>query len=278
VTYHPIRDAAVLRVTLKHLAEAERLTSQGVVDLFNAARAKGDNLSISRATLDRFVRGEDITKIRELRVIYDLLRTHPAYGAYFPAAQPEEESNDLVSLLGRFLAPGDDSGGPAPDGLSGRFLMMRRDNDTVALPDGLRVSTLTLAAAGGGVSIEERQSYRPPDFDIRFEQTDQGWLFTHAGALYFLMKESGGSAVKFGVITQMLPEPGRDQPVQYFQGFITVVSRRGVFPRTRFTARRMEEEAPSVVSGVKRLTEVDDPRAADYLRLDRLPGADALTG
>lgn len=284
--YDPIRDAADFRGTLKRLAEVEHLTSQAIIDLFNKQRVRGDNLSISRATLDRFVQGEEITKIRELRVIHELLRTHPTYRAYFGTApEPEGEretdaAGSLAQLFGAWFAP--DS--IAPDGatmpgmlaaLPGQYVMMRRDHDPITVENGVRVSMLTLGAELGGLRIEENQSYRTPDYDMPFEQTDRGYLFSHGQYIYFLMKETGGTAVKFGVIQLVLPELDRGVPAQYFQGHIMVVSRRGVFPRTRFAARRFSANQHPVSSGICRLTEIADPRAIDFLRPDYTDGGAA---
>ena len=278
--YDPIRDAGDFRLTLRRLADIEHLTSQSIIDLFNRQRGRGDTLSISRATLDRFVQGEDITKIRELRVIHDILRTHPAYGAYFGTEPPAPCCPETVArALGTFLAPGGRGAALLDDArvaLPGQFVLMRRDHDPISLENGVRVSSLSLADEAEGVAIRETQSYRTPDYDMPFEQTDHGWLFSHGAVLYFLMKEIGGTCVKFGVIEQLLPELDRRQPVQYFQGHLMVVSRRGVFPRTRFAARRYGANQHPVTSGILRLSEIGDARAADHLRRDYAEGAAAL--
>ena len=279
MAYDPIRDAAAFRATLRRLADVEHLTSQAVIDLFNQQRVRGDNLSISRATLDRFVQGEDITRIRELRLIHDMLREHATYGAYFatPALSPFP---DPRGGAGGFLLP---DAGTRDDlrhadmvaGLPGRFVMMRRDHDPITVENGVRFSSLTLEVEKESIAIEERQSYRTPDYDVPFEQTDRGYLFTHGGHICFLMKEVCGTCVKFGVIEQILPELDRRQPVQYFQGHLMVVSRRGVFPRTRFAARRFAANQHPVTSGIVRLAEIDDSRALEHLRRDYAEGAAA---
>ena len=284
MSYDPIRDASAFRTTLKRLAEIEHLTSQAIIDLFAAQRNRGDNLSISRATLDRFVQGEDITRIRELRVIHEILRIHPTYGTYFEQAIPEAARAAPVPLLARTLAEFLLPGGSGRDGvqlddmtasLPGQYVMMRRDHDAIAVESGVRVSSLLLQAAEGTVVIEETQSYRTPDYEVPFEQTDRGYVFTHNRYIYFLMKEVGGAAVKFGVIDLVLPELDRRQPVQYFQGYLMVVSRRGVFPRTRFAARRYSPNQHPMTSGIVRLSEIVDSRAMEHLRQDYVEGAAA---
>ncbi len=282
MNYDPIRDAPDFRGTLKKLADIEHLTSQAIIDLFTAHRTRGDNLSISRATLERFIQGEDITKIRELRVIHDLLRANPLYRRYFESVTPDAgDFTTLARLFGAFLAPDTtDSDDIRPEdmraSLPGEFVMMRRDHDPISLEQGVRISALTLSGANTGVAIEEVQSYRTPDYDMPFEQTDRGYLFSHGRRLYFLMKELGGTCVKFGVIEQTLPEIERRQPVQYLQGHLMVVSRRGVFPRTRFAARRYSPNQHPIKSGIVRLTDLGDPRAIGHLRLDYLEGNAAL--
>ena len=82
------------------------------------------------------------------------------------------------------------------------------------------------------------------------------------------MKEIGGTAVKFGVIEQTMPDLDRAQPIQYFQGHITVVSRRGVFPAARFAARRYSPNQHPVTSGIVSLPALADPRAAEFLKGD----------
>ena len=273
--YDPIRDAPRFCATLKRLAEVEHLTSQAIIHLFNKQRTRGDHLSISRATLDRFIQGEDITKIHELRVIHDILRIHPAYGAYFEtdAPAPTNGADKFAQALAAFFAPGDAAGDDVrPEdmraALPGQSVLMRRDHDSISLDKGVRVSSLLLTAEAGGVTIQESQSYRTPDYEMPFEQTDRGYLFAHGRNVYFLMKEVGGSAVKFGVIEQALPELDRRQPVQYFQGHVMVVSRRGVFPRTRFAARRYSPNQHPVTSGIVPPGEIADPRAVEHPRLD----------
>ena len=280
--YDPIRDAPGFRITLRRLAEVEHVTSQAIIDLFSQNRAPGDHLSISRATLDRFIQGEDITKIRELRFIHDTLRSHPTYGAYFaPDAPPPAAPAPPMPELGSFFDPADSGvGGPRAEdllvALPGQFVLMRRDHDEITVEKGVRISLLSLTAGAGGVAIEETQSHRTPDYDMPFEQTDRGHVFTHGAHIYFLMKEVGGTCVKFGVIEQTLPEPDRRQPVQYFQGHVMVVSRRGVFPRTRFAARRYSPNQHPVTSGILRLSEIGDNRAAEHLRRDYVEGGAAL--
>lgn len=278
--YDPIRDAGEFRLTLRRLADIEHLTSQSIIDLFNRQRARGDNLSISRATLDRFIQGEDITKIRELRVIHDILRTHPAYGAYFgPDFLPSPCPEALARALGTFFTPNGQDNALLDDArvaLPGQFVLMRRDHDPISLENGVRVSSLSLDDEVEGLAMRETQSHRTPDYDMPFEQMDRGWLFSHGATLYFLMKEVGGTCVKFGVIEQLLPELDRRQPVQYFQGYVMVVSRRGVFPRTRFAARRYSANQHPVTSGILRLSEIGDARAVEYLRRDYVQGAAAL--
>ncbi len=289
MAYDPIGDAAAFRAALKKLVEIERLTSQGIIDLFTRQRTRGDGLSISRATLDRFIQGEDITKIRELRVIHDLLRGHAIYGVYFEAASSmvnprpglsggEAEPDSLATMFGAFLIPAGADEARREDmltSLPGQFVLMRRDHDPITVDHGVRVSSLSLSAAADGVAIQETQSYRTPDYEMPFEQTDEGYLFAHGRHVYFLMKEIGGSAVKFGVIEQTLPEIERRQPVQYFQGHMMVVSRRGVFPRTRFAARRYSPNQHPVTSGIVGLAEIADSRAIEHLRLDYAEGGAA---
>jgi len=280
MAYDPIRDAAGFRATLKRLADVEHLTSQAIVDLFNARRVRGETMSISRATLDRFVGGEDITRIRELRVIHDLLRSEPAYRSYFEEPAPVTGAADATSFVrafGAFLAPDGQNGDSVRisdmvTSLPGQFVLMRLDHDPISVEQGVRISSVILTTADGGVAIEELQSYRTPDYDMPFEQTDKGFLFTHGPRIFFLMKELGGTAVKFGVIEQTLPEIERRQPVQYFQGYLMVVSRRGVFPRTRFAARRFSPNQHPMTSGILRLAEIADPRAVEHLRLDYAEG------
>lgn len=274
--YDPIRDAPAFRATLKRLADVEHLTSQAIVDLLQRQRTRGDNLSISRATLDRFVHGEDITKIRELRAIHDILSAHPAYRAYFvPAAPPDPpDAGGLAAAIAGF-DPRDGVTACMTAALPGLYVLMRRDHDKVTVDQGVRVSTLSLEARGGGIAIQETQSYRTPDDGVPFEQTDRGHIFAHGPNVYFLMKEIGGTAVKFGVIEMTLPEIDRSQTVQYFQGHIMVVSRRGVFPRTRFAARRYTPSQKPIVSGIVPLSEIADPRAAGHLRLDYEEGGAA---
>lgn len=284
--YDPIRDASAFRTTLKRLAEIEHLTSQAIIDLFTAQRSRGDNLSISRATLDRFAQGEDITRIRELRVIHEMLWVHPTYGTYFEQAVPEAAQAApmpeqlLARTLAEFLLPAGSGRGSAQlddmtASLPGRFVMMRRDHDPITVESGVRVSSLSLEAAEGTIVIEETQSYRTQDYEVPFEQTDRGYVFTHDRYIYFLMKEIGGAAVKFGVIDLVLPELDRRQPVQYFQGYMMVVSRRGVFPRTRFAARRYSPNQHPMTSGIVRLSEIADSRAMEHLRQDYVEGAAA---
>jgi hypothetical protein len=74
--YGPVRDAPCFPTRLKRRAEVERLTNQVITHPFNEPRTRGDRLSISRASLDRFIHGEDTTKTRDLRVIHDTLRAH----------------------------------------------------------------------------------------------------------------------------------------------------------------------------------------------------------
>ena len=155
--------------------------------------------------------------------------------------------------------------------LPGKFVLMRRDHDRVTLENGVRVSCLDIEAADGGLVLEETQSYRTPDGAMPFEQPDRGYLFAHGPLTYFLSKEIGGTAVKFGVIELTLPEAERRLPVQYFQGYIMVASRRGVFPRTRFAARRQSSGQPAIPSGIVRLDDIADPRATEHLRLDFAP-------
>ena len=281
--YDPIRDAPGFRITLRQLSDVERLTSQAIVDLFNKQRARGDNLSISRATLDRFVQGEDVTKIRELRAIYQLLHAHPAYARYFvsaetvpPPAPPPAADRPFAHALGAMFAAADGTDARARTedmriALPGKFVLMRRDHDRVTLENGVRVSCLDIEAADDGVVLEESQSYLTPDDGMPFEQTDRGYLFAHGPLTYFLLKEIGGTAVKFGVIELTLPEAERRLPVQYFQGYIVVASRRGVFPRTRFAARRQPGGQPAIPSGIVRLDDIADPRATEHLRLDFAP-------
>lgn len=276
--YDPIRDAPGFRTTLRCLADIEHLTSQAIVDLFTRQRTPGDNLSISRATLDRFIQGEDITKIRELRAIHDILSHHPAYGRYFnpQPAQAAEEQRTAEGLARLFLcdAPTPASGQMCA-ALPGRYVLMRRDHDLITVDQGVRVSSLLLDATDGAIAIEETQSYRTPDYDVPFEQIDRGYIFFHSPNIYFLMKEIGGTAVKFGVIDQTLPELDRSQPVQYFQGHLMVVSRRGVFPRTRFAARRYRADQHPMTSGIVSLADIADLRAADHLRQDYMDGGAA---
>lgn len=286
--YDPIRDAPGFRITLRRLAVIERLTSQAIVDLFGRNRARGDQMSISRATLDRFIQGEDITKIRELRIIHDILRSHATYGTYFEPEAPSLASAAAPAAfaMAGFLAAADaEAGDPGAGGarfgdllaaLPGQFVMMRRDHDEITVEKGVRISLLSLDIEAGGVVIQETQSYRTPDYDMPFEQTDRGQVFTHGAGVYFLMKEIGGTCVKFGFIEQTLPELERRQPVQYFQGHLMVVSRRGVFPRTRFAARRYSPNQHPLTSGILRLGEIGDSRAIEYLRRDYVEGGAAL--
>ena len=277
--YDPIRDAPCFRIALRKLSDIERLTSQAIVDLFNQQRSRGDNLSISRATLDRFVQGEDVTKIRELRAIHHLLRAHPAYARYFASTDPAPPSSadrPFAQALGEMfaVADGTDARARMEDmriALPGKFVLMRRDHDRVTLENGVRVSCLDIEAADGGVVLEESQSYLTPDDGMPFEQTDRGYLFAHGPLTYFLLKEIGGTAVKFGVIELTLPDTERRLPVQYFQGYIMVASRRAVFPRTRFAARRQPSGQPTTPSGIVRLDDIADPRATEHLRLDFAP-------
>jgi hypothetical protein len=278
--YDPIRDAPGFRLALKRLAEVERLTSQAIVDLFNKQRARGDTLSISRATLDRFVAGEDTTKIRELRVIHTLLLANPAYCRYFETSAPPPPASPAGDLAAGCLFPDWSDGDMARTGdmlaaLPGEFVLMRRDHDPISVEQGVRVSMLSLVETGIGIAIRENQNYRTPDDEMAFEQTDRGHVFSHGQKLYFLMKEDGGTAVKFGVIEQTLPEIERRQPVQYFQGHVMVVSRRGVFPRTRFAARRFSPNQHPATSGIVRLAEIADARAVEHLRLDYIDGSAA---
>jgi hypothetical protein len=279
--YDPIRDAPGFRDALKKLAEVEHLTSQAIIDLFNRNRVRGDNMSISRATLDRFIQGEDITRIRELRAIHDLLRAQPAWQAYFDQEPPAPKDQDIgafARMFGAFLAPEsrtceDVCREDMRAALPGQFVMMRRDHDRISVEQGVRVSLLTLSISEGGIAVRETQSYRTLDYDVPFEQTDQGYMFTHGGRMYFLMKEDGGTAVKFGVIDLAMPEIERRGPVQYLQGHVLVVSRRGVFPRARFAARRFSPNQHPMTSGIVPLTELVDPRAIAHLRLDFTDGS-----
>ena len=236
--YDPIRDAPNFRETLRQLARTERLTSQTIVDLFNRQRTRGDNLAISRATLDRFTRGEHITKIRELRAIHDMLRATPAYAAYFAPTpfEPDTPSQGFGQALGAMFAAGTDTGAKRRmddmrAAMPGKYTFMRRDHDRVSLENGVRVSSFWIEEAEGGLTARESQSHRTPDGDMPFEQIDHGYLFVHGPSIYFLTKEIGGTAVKFGAIEMTLPETDRRQPVQYFQGYLLVSSRRGIFPR-----------------------------------------------
>ena len=280
--YDPIKDAPAFRATLKKLTEIERLTSQAVVDMLIKARTPGTHMSISRATLDRFVAGEDITKIRELRAIHDLLRAHTAYGAYFAPTPAPAPGGGAPGNPDPFLASADPGAGATGvdvinAGFVGRFVMIRRDHDQLAGDDGVRVSTLDFEERDGGVGIEETQAYRTPDYEVPFEQTDRGQVFAHGPYCYFMMREVGGTCVKFGVIEQTLPELDRRQPVQYFQGHIMVVSRRGIFPRTRFAARRYGPNQHPVTSGVMRLGDIADQRALGHIRQDYVPGGMTAT-
>jgi hypothetical protein len=272
MAYDPIVDAERFRKALQKLAESEGLSALKIIEMYNRERPAGNDMAMSVATLQRFINGDNVRLIAQLRFIYNMLFRMTDYRPYLE--KDAGEVVDLPSALAAFFAP---QGNVPPrystdvvrKCLPGEYVMVRRDFNETAEADDVRASTVTIEAADNGVVIEERQDFQQP-LDARgYRQRDSGYLFPYADYVYFLMKEAGdpATAVKLGVISFAMPDFG-DGQADYFAGHVFVSSRRGIFPLARFACRRYAPELHPQKSSILKLADLQDIRALNHIKPD----------
>lgn len=125
------------------------------------------------------------------------------------------------------------------------------------------VSLLSVSKASGGYLMTEAQDFPQTGSSVRFQQNDRGCLIALGYYLYFLTKEREGTAVKLGLIENLLADASVT-PIDWFRGILYASSHLAVYPPAKFFCRRINDPA-TFVAGPIDLSQVPDPDVREYL-------------
>lgn len=218
---------------------------------------------ISRSTVVRFLQRKPTRHPDEFTRMWEVLSSHPTYKRYFP--KMVEAALDVLtfaSAMGQFFS--DDKVADTFDKASigtifaDNYVLYRGNWAPHHTRGHLRVSRLEILARQGGVVVTEVQDFTKQD--PPFSQTDTGAMFSYGPHAYFMLKESGGSMVKLGVISKVFPSADRRMRAEWFQGWLFGAGAAGIFQGVKFFCRRYKATVRQKF-GVMELEDVDDEEA-----------------
>jgi hypothetical protein len=265
--YRNDRDAETLRETLRAIKDA-KVGSKALLKQFHSqCELPEGEPAISVKTLDAFIRGRASKRPVAMAALFAWLRAHSVYSAYFPVAAAAEPSsvdpNVFAGVLSRFFTdPGAANTFVSAEEIetvfSGQFMLYRTDWSRRFF----RVSKLDIWACDTAMRVTETQKFI--DDNLPFDQVDEGVLWPYGRYAYFLTKETGGTRVMLGIISESYPLPHQKQPVEGFRGVVSCSSRKGMHHNGLFFCRRSRSHDPADF-GIIKPRDIKDESARGYL-------------
>jgi hypothetical protein len=146
--------------------------------------------------------------------------------------------------------------------LLGNYMMYRPHWRSSLESTLIQTSMIEITDTIYGLEINEIQDF-PAGTTYYYYQKDKGVVFPYGKYIYYLTRELGGgpdqSTVKLGLIKGLLTTGGA---VQSFYGMVFGSSNLHIYPAAKFFCRRI---ANSIKSDVRKLIEISDPEAKQYL-------------
>jgi len=235
-------------------------------------------------TLARFMKAEGSYASRrnaELHAIWCYLESVDQYKKFF---QPNRENPELsppedAFLVGMTRLFSESTDLPILYDLHGRARLGQRIAGTYAcyrpswrafsvnhghFTTQIAVTLIEISPTNLGHSISETQDYPPVGSRASYHQYDRGCLASLGKYIYFLMKEEGGTSVKFGVI-QNLVSDAAGRPIDWLSGLMYSSSSVSFYPPARFFCRRVSDSKALTLGDIE-FDELTDQDAKDYLR------------